>query len=48
MDSGVHDDEPGNLMRAETAPGNTRLTDAQCARMRETAQRNGLLAPLSN
>ena len=48
MDSGVHDDEPGNLMRAETEPGNTRLTDAQCARMRETAQRNGLLAPLPN
>ena len=48
MDSGAHEDEPGNLMRAETAPGNTRLTATQCARMRETAERNGLLAPLRN
>jgi hypothetical protein len=48
MDSGAHNNEPGNLMRAETASGNTRLTDAQCARMRETAERNGLLTPLPN
>ena len=45
MDSGEHSDEPGNLMRDETAPANTRLTDAQCARLRETGKANGLLAP---
>ncbi|MGH8765509.1 MAG: hypothetical protein ACRET8_07310, partial [Burkholderiales bacterium] len=28
MDSGEHSDEPGNLMRDETAPQNRRLTDA--------------------
>lgn len=45
MDSGEHSEEPGNLMRDETAPGSTRLTDAQCARLRETGAANGLLAP---
>jgi Zn-dependent protease with chaperone function len=45
MDSGEHSDEPGNLMRDETAPGNTRLTDAQCARLRDTGSANGLLKP---
>jgi Zn-dependent protease with chaperone function len=44
MDSGEHSDEPGNLMRDETAPGSTRLTDAQCARLRATGTANGLLA----
>jgi hypothetical protein len=43
MDSGEHSEEPGNLMRDETAPGNTRLSDAQCARMREAGVANGLL-----
>jgi hypothetical protein len=43
MDSGAHSIEPGNLMRDETAPGNTQLTPAQCARMIETGERNGLL-----
>jgi hypothetical protein len=43
MDSGEHSIEPGNLMRDETAPGNTFLTPAQCARMTETGERNGLL-----
>ena len=46
MDSGEHTDEPDNLMREETAPQNTRLSDAQCIRLRETGTANGLLAPL--
>lgn len=47
-DSGAHSDEPSNLMRSETAPENTRLTDSQCARMRATAERNGLVTRLNN
>jgi hypothetical protein len=43
LDSGKHSIEPGNLMRDETAPGNTRLTPEQCASMTETGERNGLL-----
>jgi hypothetical protein len=43
MDSGEHSEEPGNLMRDETAPGSTRLTDAQCERLRTTGAANGLL-----
>jgi hypothetical protein len=45
MDSGEHVEEPGNLMRAETAPENTRLDAAQCARLRDTAVAHGLLHP---
>ncbi len=45
MDSGEHSEEPENLMREETAPGNRRLTAAQCKRLRETGRTNGLLAP---
>jgi hypothetical protein len=41
MDSGEHSIEPGNLMRDETAPGNTRLTGEQCARIAAS----GLLQP---
>lgn len=43
MDSGEHSEEPGNLMREETAPENTRLTGAQCARLRTKGTANGLL-----
>jgi hypothetical protein len=43
MDSGEHSVEAENLMRDETAPGNTRLAPEQCARMVETGERNGLL-----
>ena len=43
MDSGRHSVEPGNLMRDETAPGNTQLTSEQCASMTEAGERNGLL-----
>ncbi len=43
MDSGEHSDEQANLMRAETKPGNTRLSDRQCQRLRETGAANGLL-----
>ena len=43
--SGEHSDLPRNLMREDTAPGATRLTAAQCARIREHGEREGLLAP---
>lgn len=43
MDSGEHVDLPGNLMRDDTAPENTRLTGAQCGQMRAVATKNGLL-----
>jgi hypothetical protein len=46
MDDGAHSEEAGNLMREETTPGNTRLTAAQCARLRDRASGNGLLRPL--
>jgi hypothetical protein len=46
MDDGAHTDEPGNLMREYTAPGNTRLSTGQCARLRDQASENGLLRPL--
>jgi hypothetical protein len=42
-DSGQHLDLPGNLMREETAPGNTRLTDEQCAQLRNVGEKNSLL-----
>lgn len=45
MDSGGHSEAPGNLMREDTAPENTRLDEAQCTRLRETATANGLLQP---
>lgn len=43
MDSGEHSQEPGNLMREETAPENTRLSAVQCARLRDTGSANRLL-----
>ncbi len=46
MDSGEHSEKSGNLMQEETTPQNTHLTDAQCARLRETATANGLLQPV--
>lgn len=46
MDSGAHSDEPGNLMREDTAMQNTRLSELQCARLRETGTANGLLQPV--
>lgn len=45
MDSGAHDNSPGNLMAVDTAPQNTQLNAAQCAQMRNTGARNGLLRP---
>ncbi len=42
MDSSEHSEEPGNLMRDETAPENTRLSDAQCARLISEGSKNGL------
>lgn len=46
MDSGAHDATPGNLMAAETRPGATQLTAAQCTQLRATGSANGLLQPL--
>ncbi len=45
MNSGAHDDTPGNLMAESTAPENTRLTATQCAQLRTTGTRHGLLQP---
>lgn len=45
MDSGAHDNTPGNLMAESTTQDNTRLTAEQCARMRDTGTRNALLHP---
>lgn len=45
MDSGAHDNSPGNLMAEHTSPQNTQLNAAQCAQMRNTGMRNGLLRP---
>jgi hypothetical protein len=44
-DSGEHSDEPGNLMRPETAPGNNRLSAAQCDRVRSQGVAHNLLKP---
>jgi hypothetical protein len=43
-DSGEHSEDADNLMRPETSPANTRLTAAQCNRLRDIAEANGLLA----
>lgn len=42
-DSGAHSDLPRNLMRERTAPDNTWLTAAQCARLRDVGAASGLL-----
>ena len=42
-DSVEHSNAQGNLLREQTSPGNRRLTAAQCARVRDTGTRNGLL-----
>lgn len=47
MDSGEHSEEPGNLMRDESAPGNVRLSGPQCAQLRERGSANGLLRLLA-
>jgi hypothetical protein len=43
-DSGAHSEAPGNLMRPETSPRNTRLGAGQCERLRSRGQANGLLS----
>jgi hypothetical protein len=43
-DSGEHSDAAENLMRSDTSPRNTRLTRAQCERMRLRGTANGLLS----
>lgn len=42
-DSGAHLNAPRNLMRDETTPTNTQLSNAQCAQLRAVGERNGLL-----
>jgi hypothetical protein len=42
-DSGAHIDVPRNLMREETSPTNTQLSNAQCAQLRAVGEKNGLL-----
>ena len=42
-DSGEHSPDPANLMHGATNGTNTRLTDAQCGRIRERGEANGLL-----
>ena len=42
-DSGEHSNAPENLMRDDTAPGNTRLALEQCSNIIATGQANGLL-----
>jgi hypothetical protein len=44
-DSGLHSDEPGNLMHDETTPANSALSGAECERMRSNGVANGLLVP---
>jgi hypothetical protein len=44
-DNGDHSEEANNLMGPETSPSNTRLTAAQCNRLRVVAEANGLIAP---
>jgi hypothetical protein len=44
MDSGEHSEVPGNLMRSESAPENTQLSEAQCERLRSSGKANGLLS----
>lgn len=43
MDSGEHSHETSNLMREDTAPENTKLSDAQCARLKATGSAHSLL-----
>jgi len=43
MDSGGHDNTPGNLMAESTTPQNTQLSAAQCARITATGTQHGLL-----
>lgn len=45
-DSGEHSDAPGNLMREDTSPENTRLTAEQCERLVASGARTGFLRPV--
>jgi hypothetical protein len=47
-DSGEHSSEPGNLMRPETSPANTRLSAQQCERLRARGTANALLERRAN
>lgn len=43
MDSGAHDNTPGNLMAESTTQQNTQLTPGQCGQLTATGSRHGLL-----
>ncbi len=47
IDSGEHVEQPGNLMRADSAPENIELTSMQCRQAIDTGTQNGLLSPLA-
>ena len=42
-DNGDHSEAPDNLMNPQTSPARTRLTEAQCSRLRAMAEPNGLI-----
>lgn len=44
-DSGEHSTAPDNLLRADTAPGNARLSPEQCSSIVSIGRANGLLDP---
>ncbi len=44
MNSGEHSEEPGNLLRQETAAAGTRLSPAQCTLLQEQGLAHGLFA----
>lgn len=45
-DSGAHSNDAGNLMNPRTSNDNTRLDEAQCARLRDVGAASGYLAPV--
>ena len=45
-DLGRHETDPGNLMNERVGPGNTRLRDWQCERLRTVAKAFGLAVPV--
>jgi hypothetical protein len=47
MDSGEHSQQPGNLMRTETAAANLHLEPIQCARLTTMGAQQGLLRALA-
>ncbi len=48
LDDGAHTQLARNLLREDTSPDNTVLTDAQCVALQASAARNGLLGSIGN